>query len=194
MGELKDSPDFLGLGKIMTDVEILNQYLKAHGVNDFGQPLYRVVWSDFQLEHRRGVFRDFIGKIFLREFVGVREVPKYNFVKERWILERWFPPSMAWHPELPDSSQGNYEPFYVFQDRHGNYLEPIKRVCDKLIHRAEHPVHRTEQERINEQMEQEDKQAEEDADYFEISPITNALHMKEAVGYTKEVKEKEKIN
>jgi hypothetical protein len=119
MGELKDSPDFLGLGKIMTDVEILNQYLKAHGVNDFGQPLYRVVWSDFQLEHRRGVFRDFIGKIFLREFVGVKEVPKYNFIKERWILERWFPPSMAWHPELPDSSQGNYEPLYVFQDRLG---------------------------------------------------------------------------
>ena len=176
----------------MTDIDIINEKLKEHGLNLFDAPLYRVVWSDTQLERRRGVWRVMFGEIFLREETGVREVPKYNYILERWILERWFPPTMAWNPELPDSSQGDYIPLYVFQDKHGNPLPVVEKVVTRIIHMAENPVHITEEQRIQELKDKEDKEVEEYMDALEISPITNALHMKEAVGYSKTIKKEYK--
>jgi len=172
----------------MTDVESINQQLQLHGLNLKGEPLYRIVWSDFQTEMRYGRFREFFQRIFLREFVGTKEVPKYNFLKERWILERWLPPELVYTPELPLSSQGSYEPIYVFQDKNGNYLPPILKAAEFVIGRAEHPTHTTPEERMNEKDEIERKEIEHYMDALEVSPITNALHMKEAVGYSKEIK------
>lgn len=172
----------------MTDVYSINQQLQLHGLNLKGEPLYRIVWSDFQTEIRYGRFREFMGKLFLREFIGTKEVPKYNFLSERWVLERWLLPELVYTPELPGSSQGSYEPIYVFQDKHGNYLPPNLKAAEFVVSRAEHPVHTTQEERMNEKDEIERKEIEFYMDALEVSPITNALHMKEAIGYTKEIK------
>jgi len=173
----------------MTDVDYINKVLALSGKNDFGQPLYRVVWSDYQLEKRKGVFRDFLGKVFLREYVGVREVPKYNYLKERWILERWLPPSIAWSPELPDSSQGSYEPIYVFQDKFGNFLQANLKVAQLIVDRAETPTHVTPEERMAEKDEIDEKEVQFYMDYLDTSVIQNALHMKDGVGYGQGIKD-----
>ena len=167
----------------MTDVEIINQQITSFGKNLREEPLYRIVWSDYQTELRYGRFREFFGKIFLREIVGTKEVPKYNFISERWILERWFPPEQVYNPEIPMSAQGSYEPIYVFQDKFGGYLHPNQRVTEIIIGRAEHPIRKTPEERKTEEEEREEKEIQYYMDYLEVSPITNALHMKEAVGF-----------
>lgn len=175
----------------MTDVEQINERLKAFGLSPSGA-LYRIVWSDFQTELRYGVFREHFGEIFMREIKGVKEVPKYSFLLERWVLERWFPPEIVFSPELPNSAQGSYEPIYVFQDKKGNYLPPVERVAEIIIHRAENPIHITPEERVTEQEEKERKEIEFFEDYLEVSPITNALHMKEAVGFSPRVQKEYK--
>src|SRR5229473_604785 len=119
----------------MTEVETINDHLKQYGLNDFRQPLYRIVWSDYQTEHRRGIFREFLGKTFLREFIGIKEVPKYNYILERWILERWFPGNMTYCPEIPESISGSYEPIYVFQDKFGNFLPVNLKVAELIVAR-----------------------------------------------------------
>jgi len=122
------------------DINQVNARLRLHyGSNLVGLPFFRLVFSDRQLEKRFGVYQEFYGKIFLREFVGVREVPKYNYLKGKWVLERWIPPAYAYTPDIPDSSEGSYEPIYVFQDAAGNALPVVEEFVDKVIDTILHP-------------------------------------------------------
>lgn len=176
----------------MTDIEIINEKIKEHGLNLFDAPLYRVVWSDYQTEMRRGIFKVTFGSLFLGEELVTKRVPKYNYIIERWILERWFPPSLSFNPELPDSSQGDYIPLYIFQDKFGNPLPVVEKVVQRIIHCAEHPTHETTEEKVNKLLEEEDKEVEAYMNALEVSPITNALHMREAVGYDSRIKKEYK--
>lgn len=176
----------------MTDIDIINEKIKEHGLNLFDQPLYRIVWSDYQTEMRKGIFRITFGNLFLGEKIDTRRVPKYNYIIERWILERWFPPSLAFNPELPDSSQGDYIPLYVFQDKFNNPLPVVEKVVQRIIYMAENPIHYTEEQRIADLKDKEDKEVKAYMDALEVSPITNALHMKEAVGYSQLIKKEYK--
>lgn len=164
------------------DIGVLNKLLAKRGNNPFNQPLWRLVWSDWQVEKRRGIFRVHVGSLFLREEVGVREVPKYWNIKERWILERWFSGEQVYNPEIPESISGSYEPVWVFQDKHGSYLPPIEKAIDIIIRCAEYKTN----DPLPTQEEMESKEVEHYMDALEVSPITNALHLKEAVGYTGE--------
>lgn len=168
----------------MTEIEMINSNLAKVRKNELGLPAYRIVWSDSQQEMRRGTFREFVGNIFIRETVGIREVPKYSYIKERWILERWAPPDVAFTPEIPGTQFGSFEPIYVFQDKNGNYLPPNLKVAEFLVKLAETPTRVTAEERIAEEMAKEEKEIEFFEDYLEVSPITNALHLGEAVGYS----------
>src|SRR5262245_39183754 len=63
-----------------------------------GRPIYRIVWSDTQLEMRRGKYSEFYGDhIFIREVEEVREVKKYwYYIKPCWVFEKLiFAPSSA---------------------------------------------------------------------------------------------------
>ena len=84
-------------------------------------PLFRLVWSDDAHELRTGTFRVFSGSTFIKEVQETKLTAKYNWIKERWILEQWFPPDIAQNDELPESVQGSYEPIYVF-DKAGEPL------------------------------------------------------------------------
>jgi len=98
---------------------------ERYGWNFRGDALFRVVWSDDQRELRRGVYEDYYrSTIYLRTVAEVRRAPKYSWLPEHWILERWFPGELlkAYHDELPDSHEGSYEAIYVFQDADGNAL------------------------------------------------------------------------
>lgn len=174
----------------MTEVEIINEQLKKFGHGSLNEPLYRIVWSDGEIELRRGTFRDYAGNLFIREVTETRWTKKYNYISERWIMERLIPPEVCYNPELPGSQFGSYEPIYVFQDKNGKFLPLNARVAEFLVNLAEKRTKLTEQELINEELEKEDEEVKYYMDYLEVSPITNALHLREAVGYSVGLKER----
>jgi hypothetical protein len=104
-------------------IETLNYRLER----DYGKldlyPLWRIVWSDDEREKRKGTFNyyDASGN-FLKAEVGVQEVPKYNYIKEKFILERIVPvPEMNRNELLTPLS---YEPVFVFERGNGEFLPP----------------------------------------------------------------------
>ena len=68
----------------------LNNWLReSYGRTVTGKTKFRIVWSEDITEHRKGQFNEFYGKIFLRTIIGIRELPKYNYIHNRYILEGW---------------------------------------------------------------------------------------------------------
>ena len=98
----------------MKSILHITEYLSTKGRNIFNEPIYRLIWSDDQVEGRKGYFEG-------SNYPSIREMPKYNYIKERWILEKWFPPIQS---DAIDSSRGTYEPAWVFEDKDNNSLEP----------------------------------------------------------------------
>jgi len=169
-------------------IETINKWLKEQGSTPDGSPLYRLVWSEDQREIRYGLFRDYSGPIFVREVVEARRVHKYSYISEKWILEKWFP--MPPTRELP--APNGYEPFYVFESKDGQHLNPTLKVVQFIVDMSRNEV---KVNPLNGEIEMRNlydtraaKDIKEIEDSLECSPITNALHMKEAVGYTKEIK------
>lgn len=99
-----------------------------------GRPIWRVVWSEDQLENRLGTYDDYTREgIYLRTVTEVRLVPKYRqWVQQKHVLERLtiIPDINA--QDLP-CDKLSYEPMYVFEDFKGNPLPPRVDVCKVLI-------------------------------------------------------------
>jgi hypothetical protein len=124
----------VGVGEILPPIfmvqEINDRLIKVHGRDYAGRPLYRLVFSDTQLEKRSGVFADYYGPIFLREFVGVREVKKYEQIaKGCWILEKLI---LGNQPELLVNF--SYEPIWVFRDKLGKPVQPYWWSIEMILH------------------------------------------------------------
>lgn len=166
----------------MPDITLLNNILSNVGKSEEGHVFYRIVWSDKQLEYRDGEFNEFCGPLFLRTIKGVREVPKYPYLPERWILERWVPGLYAYTPEIPLSKWGSYEPLYVFEDSNGNYLEPTRKVVEFIVHRIENPLAvMTEKQRIDALKEADEKEVQAFLDMLSTSDLEDALHHGDAI-------------
>lgn len=152
---------------------------KQYGHDWLRRPIFRIVWSDKQIEVRLGAHEIFYGSIYLRTDYGVHTVPKYTWIKERWILERLFPNNAAVTGIEADHT---YEPLYVFQDKNGNYLPPILRAANLVCWSALNPTvkHRDFNTEMLEQIAKDAVQIEE---YLESeSPyIATMLHNREAV-------------
>lgn len=103
--------------QLTESVESINQHLIDHfGIDtSTSQPMWRVVWSEDQFEHRLGEYDDFTpGGIYLRTVKEVRWVPKYRqWIPNAYVLERlvFIPDTNL--PELP-ATKLSYEPIYVF--------------------------------------------------------------------------------
>jgi len=117
----------------MEPVEILNKRLVEHfGVawNDWA--IWRIVWSEDQLEKRFGTYNDFTSEgIFIRTVTEWREVPKYR----QWIQNKFVLEQLTAIPEINKDELGNkisYEPIWVFEDANGNAL-PAKWEAAKLV-------------------------------------------------------------
>jgi hypothetical protein len=135
------------------------------GPSPFGVPNFRIAWSTGLTEKRFGTFSDFYGKIFLRQVTEVRDVLKYPFDQDRWILER--AQSAAGNREL--MGDYSYEPLYVFKDEHGLYLPLERRPVEVLIHRIKNPLSPSQ---IREVLEKRLESQEED----EVNAFLNVLH------------------
>jgi|SRR5882672_554335 len=114
--------------EINEPVESINASLvDYYGVDTItGDPIWRVVWSEDQFEHRLGTYDDFVPntEIYLRTVTEVRYVPKYRqWIKQKFVLERLVVIPESNIPELP-ATKVSYEPIYVFETGSGKYLPP----------------------------------------------------------------------
>ena len=110
----------------MKSIPHISEYLNSKDKNIFNEPVYRLVWSDEQTEKRKGYFDG-------SNYHSIREMPKYNYIQERWILEKWFPPI---NNDSIDTSRGTYEPVWVFEDKNNIHLEPTLIVIQIIIQAA----------------------------------------------------------
>jgi len=105
---------------------INNQLIDLFGIDTLtGAPIWRVAWSEDQLEKRYGTYDDYTSSgIYLRTVTEVREVPKYRqWIKEKYVVERLTLIPDVSKEDLP-TEKLSYEPMYVFEDVRGRYLPP----------------------------------------------------------------------
>lgn len=160
------------------------KFLDRQGKTLAGLPLWRLVWSEDAMELRKGEYNEWCGSLFLRTVRDVRWVRKYSYIKDRWVLERWFPPEVSYNPELPNSTQGSYEPVFVYEDKFGRALPVTFKSLEYILHCASMPKVSREQrelEIMNELKEIEDREVEVFKDMIDTSVVQSQLHMKEAI-------------
>lgn len=108
-------------------IEDINRKLRLNfGAFTDGRPNFRVVWSNDQYEKR---WTDYTDEGFELINPEVRELPKYSYARERYILERLIPAPVD--SDLTEKT--SYEPAWVFQDRNHNYLPPFYEGCVYVI-------------------------------------------------------------
>ncbi len=116
--------------ELRESIEDINLRLIAEfGVelNAGGLPRFRVVFSEDQYEKRLTEFTDEGFQLLEPE---VRLLPKYKqWIHEKFILERLIP--VVGETDLV--TKVSYEPAWVFQDKHGNYLPPFFDGCKHVI-------------------------------------------------------------
>jgi hypothetical protein len=114
-----------------SEVNFINQWLLARFRTDaLGRQIFRVVWSNELAERRDGAHEVWDGSIYLRTEFGVKQVLKYEYIKDRWILEK-----LVFQPngEIVGSEIGHYEPVWVFWNKDGEYLKPILKAVQLIL-------------------------------------------------------------
>lgn len=114
---------------------INRQLIDLYGIDTItGLPMWRVVWSEDQFEHRHGTYDDFTpAGIYLRTVTEVRYVPKYRqWIQNKYVLERLVLIPEINEGELP-AVKLSYEPMYPFQTNSGQYLPPRLDACQFVI-------------------------------------------------------------
>jgi hypothetical protein len=117
-------------------IESINQRLvDLFGLDTVtGRPMWRIVWSEDQLEKRLGTYDDITREgIYLRTVTEVREVPKYRqWIHNKYVLERLVIIPDINTEELP-TQKLSYEPMYVFENFKGEALPPRTDVAKIII-------------------------------------------------------------
>ena len=115
----------------MADDLKINEWLAQHyGMTLDGKSIHRVVWSTNLTEKRRGKYDIFAGSIYVRTEVGVKEVLKYPFDQDSWVLEKLI--NVDDNDEL--ITKTSYEPLYIFKDKNGNQLPLISKAVEYYMH------------------------------------------------------------
>lgn len=105
---------------------INNQLVDLFGIDTItGLPMWRVVWSEDQFEHRHGTYDDYSPSgLYLRTVTEVRYVPKYRqWIHNKYVLERLVVIPEINAGDLP-ATKLSYEPIYPFETSSGKYLPP----------------------------------------------------------------------
>src|SRR5437762_6234282 len=139
-------------------VDFINKVIRNYGLNEYNEPIFRVVFSEDQIEKRKGTFNEYYGNLFVRTVKEIREVQKYPWIRSKWIIERWASGGLSYHPDLETDKNGVYVCVYVFQDFNGNYLPPLLKIAEIVIKHLLNPPKRIEA--INRDIEEEKKSEE----------------------------------
>lgn len=118
----------------MDDLGINKYLLDTYGTTPEGLPWFRLIWSTGITEKRYSEFHDYSGDIFIRAVREVREVLKYPFAQDRWVIERIRPINQqALEAGLRSDVPYSYEEVYIFQDKQGNFLPLSQSVAEAAI-------------------------------------------------------------
>jgi hypothetical protein len=114
--------------ELRESIESINEKLLNEYGTEFGNaPRFRIVFSEDQYEKR---WTDCTDEGFELLTPEVRLLPKYKqYIREKYILERLIP--VVGETDL--ITKVSYEPAWVFQDKHGNYLPPFYEGCKHVI-------------------------------------------------------------
>jgi len=114
--------------ELIESIRSINEKLKQeYGSFSDGRPNFRVVFSEDEYEKRWTNFTQEGFELLNKE---VRLLPKYKqWLKQKYVLERLVPVG----PDSDLTEKTSYEPSYVFQDKHMNYLIPRFDVCSFVI-------------------------------------------------------------
>lgn len=117
-------------------IESINQQLiDLFGIDTIsGKAIWRVVWSEDQLEKQYGTFNDFTTNgLFIRTVTETRIIPKYRqWIQQRYVLERLTVIPDINRDTLPESNV-SYEPILVFETLKGEYKPPQVVECKFTI-------------------------------------------------------------
>lgn len=107
----------------MERLDDLNARLIDHyGIDtSTGRPIFRIVWANDQLEKR--MVNELDSGIYLLH-PEVREVKKYPYLKDLYVLERLVVIPEVNQKELP-TSKLSYEPIWAYRDADGAPLPPV---------------------------------------------------------------------
>lgn len=188
--------------ELVESIERINTFLeREYGKEDTGRPIYRVVWSDDQLEKRLMYYTDAGIELLSPE---VREIPKYRHFKHTYVLER-----LSYIPQLSKEQLEmtvntiSYEPIWTFVDKNLNPLPPRIDVCKIVIdslHAAiygDHSLAKYKDKGQGETLEERKERVSQiQKELFGNETDTgDALAYKEGVGYTGPSKiESEKVH
>jgi hypothetical protein len=169
------------------EVDKINELLERdYGKFDNALPMYRVVWSHDQYEHRYGTYKDFTESgIYIRTVSEVREVPKYrSYMSPQYVLEKCCPVP----PDCDLDQKVSYEPLFGFRGLPVIY-DICKIVIDSILekmHMSKYPKY-TEDELEGNSLQAQNYRAEKIAKEFDHDErITLALGTGSAVFIDKE--------
>jgi hypothetical protein len=151
--------------------------LAKYGTNLYGDPLFRIVWSETRTHLSGGQWTEYSdkeSKHLLREVAEYRRVPTYGSL-QRWVLEKWCPPEMYGSPELwelenrdektgllilgPFPNSGEYEHVHTFEVG-GQYVPlvpaTIEAIC-YLVEKSREFSFRQKKAALEAQQEREDR-------------------------------------
>ena len=110
--------------------EINRKLHELYGSINGEDPTFRIVWSADQTEVRYGEYEDYSpGGIFLRSYVGIRRVPKYQEDPPAYVLERMIPNTNS---DLIDAFL-SYEPLFFFKREDGTQLPLEWRAIEMIM-------------------------------------------------------------
>jgi len=108
--------------ELPTSIKFINRQLISHfGIStEDTRPIWRISWSNDQYEKRMTAHTPSGLELLSPQ---IMELPKYQHVKDRWILERLVVVPEFQQAELAGITQ-SYECMWVFQDRNNNPVAP----------------------------------------------------------------------
>lgn len=162
----------------MEDIKRINKYLKSqYGTALDGPAKFRVAWSEDLFETRKGLFSE------LAIVEEVRRVPKYSYIKDKFILEvytRAFPDTFG--SAISESQfkvlvSDGYEPLRVFQTRKNEYLPPNLDVCKVICDAFSELINRPKSQRLTEKINARNEKESIDS---EVTKFFNILTMSDS--------------
>ena len=117
-------------------IETINKFLRRkYGIDTVtGREMWKVVWSEDELEWRYDTYTDWTTEgIFIREVTENRYVKRFNYIKDRYVLV-----NLQGIPiESQDQLNGvklSYEPVWTFETpKTCQYLPPASDACEFII-------------------------------------------------------------
>lgn len=121
------------------DSRIINDWLSKFKISLKSEPLFRLAWSEDLYELRNSEWPIYHGSIIVGHYSGVKLAKKYNFIKDRWLIEQWMPPEIVFDVDLPGSKNGDYVCIYVFENASGIALPLKLKVAQIVVNHALSP-------------------------------------------------------